>query len=59
MSDLKTIQNRIEKNYKHRLKWAKREGIEAFRLYEKDIPEFPFIVDLYKDYVVIYEKRDD
>jgi 23S rRNA (cytosine1962-C5)-methyltransferase len=59
MSDLKTIQNRIEKNYKHRLKWAKREGIEAFRLYEKDIPEFPFIVDLYKDHVVIYEKRDD
>lgn len=59
MSDLKTIQNRIEKNYKHRLKWAKREGIEAFRLYEKDIPEFPFIVDVYKDYAVVFEKRDD
>lgn len=59
MSDLQSIQNRIEKNYKHRLKWAKRENVEAFRLYEKDIPEFPFIVDLYKDFVVIYEKRDD
>jgi 23S rRNA (cytosine1962-C5)-methyltransferase len=59
MSDLKTIQNRIEKNYKHRAKWAKREGFEAFRLYHKDIPEFPFIVDLYKDHVVIFEKRDD
>lgn len=59
MSDLKTIQNRIEKNYKHRAKWAKREGFEAFRLYNKDIPEFPFIIDLYKDHVVIFEKRDD
>lgn len=59
MSDLKTIQNRIEKNYKHRAKIAKREGYEAFRLYHKDIPEFPFIVDLYKDHVVIFEKRDD
>lgn len=59
MSDLKTIQNRLEKNYKHRVKWAKREGIEAFRLYEKDIPEFPFIIDVYKDNAVIFEKRDE
>ena len=59
MADLKTIQNRIEKNYKHRAKWARKEGIDAFRIYEKDIPEFPFIVDVYKDYAVIYEKRDD
>lgn len=59
MSNLSTIENRIEKNYKHRKKWAKREGIEAFRIYEKDIPEFPFIVDVYKDHAVVYEKRDD
>jgi len=59
MSDLKTIQNRLEKNYKHRAKWAKREGFEAFRLYNKDIPEFPFIIDVYKDNAVIYEKRDE
>ncbi len=59
MSDLKTIQNRLEKNYKHRAKWARREGIEAFRIYEKDIPEFPFIIDVYKDNAVIFEKRDE
>lgn len=58
MADQKTIQNRIEKNYKHRAKWARKEGIEAFRIYEKDIPEFPFIVDVYKDHAVIFEKRD-
>jgi 23S rRNA (cytosine1962-C5)-methyltransferase len=58
MSDLNTIQNRIEKNFKHRSKWAKKEGIESFRIYEKDIPEFPFIVDIYKEFAVIFEKRD-
>jgi len=59
MSNLQTIQNRIEKNYKHRSKWARREGLEAYRIYEKDIPEFPFIVDMYKDFAVIFEKRDE
>ena len=59
MSNLQTIQNRIEKNYKHRSKWARREGLEAYRIYEKDIPEFPFIVDIYKDNAVIFEKRDE
>ena len=58
MADLKTIQNRIEKNFKHISKWARKSGIEAFRIYEKDIPEFPFIVDVYKDHAVIFEKRD-
>lgn len=58
MADLKTIQNRIEKNYKHRAKWAGKVGLESFRIYEKDIPEFPFIVDVYKDHAVIFEKRD-
>lgn len=59
MSNLQTIQNRLEKNTKHRQKWARREGLEAYRIYEKDIPEFPFIVDVYKDYAVIFEKRDE
>lgn len=59
MSDLKTIQNRLEKNYKHRAKIARREGFEAFRIYHKDIPEFPFIVDVYKDHAIIFEKRDE
>jgi 23S rRNA (cytosine1962-C5)-methyltransferase len=59
MTDQKTIQNRIEKNYKHRAKWARKNNIESFRIYEKDIPEFPFIVDVYKDHAVIFEKRDD
>lgn len=40
--------NRLKKNAKHRRKWAKREGISCFRLYDRDIPELPLIVDDYE-----------
>ena len=41
--------NRILKNYKHLRKWAKKSGIECFRIYDRDIPEVPFALDLYVD----------
>jgi 23S rRNA (cytosine1962-C5)-methyltransferase len=41
--------NRIEKNRKHLGKWAKKAGIECFRIYDRDIPELPFALDLYGD----------
>ncbi|KYG68670.1 hypothetical protein AZI87_05395 [Bdellovibrio bacteriovorus] len=52
------IKNRLEKNYKKLKSWADRNKIEAFRLYDRDIPEYPFIVDIYKDFYVIYDKSD-
>ena len=39
--------NRIGKNYRHLRKWARREGIECFRVYDRDIPELPFALDVY------------
>ena len=36
----------------------KELGLECFRLYEQDIPECPFIIDIYRDHAVIYEKSD-
>lgn len=53
------ILGRLVKLYKHKKKWAKRHNIEAYRLYERDIPEFPLIVDIYKDHVLIYDQTDD
>ena len=41
--------NRLTKRYKHLKKWAKREQINCFRLYDKDIPEIPLCVDIYTD----------
>lgn len=52
------IKNRLEKNLKKLKSWADRQKIEAFRLYDRDIPEYPFIVDVYKDFYVVHDKSD-
>ena len=41
------FKNRLQKRFKHVSKWAKREGIFAYRLYDKDIPEVPVALDIY------------
>ncbi len=50
------IQNRIQKNYQKLKGWAQQSKIEAYRIYDRDIPEFPFIVDRYKDFFLIYDR---
>ncbi|MDR0706656.1 MAG: rRNA (guanine-N2)-methyltransferase, partial [Treponema sp.] len=69
-SDLKTARqaemlfNRLTKRHKHLKKWASRSGVNAFRLYDRDIPEIPLQIDLYNDAVCgalferPYEKDD-
>ncbi len=42
--------NRLVKRYKHLSKWARRSGIYAYRLYDKDIPEFPVALDIYHEH---------
>jgi 23S rRNA (cytosine1962-C5)-methyltransferase len=39
--------NRIRKNYKHVRKWAKRSLTNCFRVYDRDIKEYPFVIDFY------------
>ncbi|KAA3659700.1 MAG: hypothetical protein DWQ04_21500 [Chloroflexi bacterium] len=48
------LANRLRKRQKHLRKWARRNGITCYRLYEKDIPEFPLIVDWYDGEVVVW-----
>ncbi len=50
--------NRLKKNYSHRSKWARKNNIDAYRLYHHDIPEYPFIVDCYGPYFVVWNKLD-
>lgn len=52
------IKNRLEKNLKKLKPWAQRNKLEAYRLYDRDIPEYPYIVDIYKDHYLIYDKTD-
>ncbi|OSI12514.1 class I SAM-dependent methyltransferase [Neisseria canis] len=55
MSDIQSFSNRLGKNIKHYLKWARRNGIEAWRMYDRDIPQFPFAVDVYGERIHLQE----
>jgi 23S rRNA (cytosine1962-C5)-methyltransferase len=39
--------NRIRKSYRHLRKWAKRTHTDAFRLYDREIPQYPLVIDFY------------
>lgn len=55
---MEMFRNRLEKNLKKLRPWAERAQIEAYRLYDRDIPEYPFIVDRYADHFLVYDKSD-
>jgi 23S rRNA G2069 N7-methylase RlmK/C1962 C5-methylase RlmI len=40
--------NRLRKRYRHLAKWARRGGTGLFRLYDRDIPEVPLVLDFYE-----------
>ena len=47
--------NRLQKNSKKIEKWAKQQGINAYRLYDADLPEYNVAVDRYLDHIVVQE----
>ena len=53
------FRNRLEKVYRHLGKQAKRMGIACYRLYDHDLPEFPFCIEIYEQniYVAEYKRR--
>lgn len=53
------LTNRLRKRARHLRKWAQREQVSCYRLYDRDIPEVPLIVDWYDGrlYLARYERR--
>ncbi|MEX6002812.1 bifunctional 23S rRNA (guanine(2069)-N(7))-methyltransferase RlmK/23S rRNA (guanine(2445)-N(2))-methyltransferase RlmL [Providencia vermicola] len=47
--------NRLRKNHKKFSKWAKQQGVDCYRVYDADLPEYNVAVDIYGDKVVIQE----
>ena len=47
--------NRLAKNYRHLKKWAKREGVGCYRVYDADLPEYAVAIDIYEDQVHVQE----
>jgi 23S rRNA (guanine2445-N2)-methyltransferase / 23S rRNA (guanine2069-N7)-methyltransferase len=40
--------NRLGKNLKRLRGWAEREGVSCYRLYDADMPEYAFAIDVYR-----------
>jgi len=53
------FRNRLVKVFRHISKIAKRQNISCYRVYDYDLPEFPFCIELYDDkvYLAEYKKR--
>ena len=49
------LRSRLTKRARHLRRWPTRRGITCYRLYERDIPEVPLVVDLYEDHLHITE----
>ncbi len=47
--------NRLQKNLKTLGKWARREGVDCYRVYDADMPEYALAIDLYHDWVHVQE----
>lgn len=47
--------NRLEKRLRHLSRWARRSHTSAFRLYDRDMPEFPFTVDWFDGRILLVE----
>ena len=47
--------NRLCKRARHLRRWPTKRGITCYRLYERDIPEVPLVVDRYEDAVHVAE----
>lgn len=61
MEDFNELTNRIKKRFKHLNKWAKRNSIDCFRIYNKDLGNFPLIIDWYDGDVLawFYNRKKD
>lgn len=53
------FKNRLTKVFKHLQKIARKQNVTCFRIYDHDLPEFPFIVEKYENclYVSEYKRK--
>lgn len=59
LPDFQIFANRLRKMARHYDKWARRQGIMCYRIYDADIPEFPLAIDRYGEYLNVaeYQRR--
>lgn len=50
------IAHRLQKNYRRLAASFRSQNVEAWRLYAQDIPAYPYLIDLYKNYCLFYDQ---
>ncbi len=51
------FRNRLGKVFRHLSKLARRQSISCYRIYDHDLPEFPFRIEIYGDWLYVAEYR--
>lgn len=53
------FRNRLTKVFRHIGRQAKKQGVDCYRVYDHDLPEFPFCIEFYGDklYIAEYKRR--
>jgi len=51
------VANRIKKNFKKLKSWINKENINAYRVYDADIPEYAVAIDVYNEHINIQEYK--
>jgi 23S rRNA (cytosine1962-C5)-methyltransferase len=54
---IEMFRNRLTKVFRHLSKQARRQHISCYRIYDRDLPEFPLIIDVYDDKIYLSEYR--
>jgi 23S rRNA (cytosine1962-C5)-methyltransferase len=42
--DIDAFSNRLARNDRHWSRWARRQGIQCYRIYDRDVPQFPLVI---------------
>jgi 23S rRNA (cytosine1962-C5)-methyltransferase len=56
---LQMFRNRLTKDHRHISRLARRQAVSCYRIYDHDLPEFPFCIERYEDklYLAEYQRR--
>ncbi len=56
---LEAFGNRLSRMARHWRRWSRRQGIDCYRIYDRDLPDIPLAIDSYEGHVVItpYDRR--
>ncbi|MHB1843856.1 MAG: class I SAM-dependent methyltransferase [Deltaproteobacteria bacterium] len=49
------LENRLRKRAQHLARWAAREGTDAYRIFDRDIPGYHFAIDRYANLAAVHE----